>query len=356
VDVIALRQRGQSCFESYRGVNLHRIQKRVIDERNSKFAYLFRLLRFLSRSFWVIAWGHLRRHYDLVHVHSVPDFEVFAAIVPRIFGAKIILDIHDIVPEFYCSKFKVNKESVVFRLLVAVERASIAFAHHTIVANDIWRERLLSRSASPDRCSTMMNYPDPAIFRERERQRKDGRFVVLYPGTINYHQGIDLAVRAFALLRTDAPLADFHIYGDGPDREAVEQLVRDLSLQQRVFIHDLVPITQVAEIMSEADLGVVPKRRDSFGDEAFSTKSLEFMALGVPIVMANTTIDTRYFNSSVVAFFESGSEEDLARVILHLYRDRDALRDLAAQAKLFVAQHTWDKKKGDYFELLISVL
>ena len=42
-----------------------------------------------------------RDGYDLIHVHSVPDFEVFAAAYPKLTGTKIILDIHDIVPEFY---------------------------------------------------------------------------------------------------------------------------------------------------------------------------------------------------------------------------------------------------------------
>jgi glycosyltransferase involved in cell wall biosynthesis len=352
VDVIALRQPGQSRTDRYRGVNLFRIQKRVMHERKGRLAYLGRLTLFLLRSLLVLAWKQVRYGYSLVHVHSVPDFEVFAAIIPRLLGAKVVLDIHDIVPEFYASKFGAGKDSAIFRLLVGVERFSIQFAHHTIVANDIWRTRLLSRSATPDRCSTVMNYPDPAIFFERPRRRTDGRFLMLYPGTINHHQGLDIAVAAFARIADSARNAELHIYGDGPTRSELEALVRELALTDRVFVHDLVPMTAVADLMAEADLGVVPKRSDSFGDEAFSTKSLEFMALGVPLLMSNTMIDTQFFSPTLVQFFQSGDIDDLAEKMLLLYQDADLRKRFADNGRIFVARNNWAEKKHEYFQIV----
>jgi glycosyltransferase involved in cell wall biosynthesis len=354
VDVIALRKPGQPRAAEYRGVHLLRIQKRTMNERKGKLAYLARMSRFLLRSFACLAWRHLRYGYRVVHVHSPPDFEVFAALVPKILGARILLDIHDVVPEFYCSKFGVAAHSPVFRALAAVERASIAFSHHTIVANDIWRARLLSRSAAAGKCTTVLNYPDPGIFYRRPRIRRDDRFIVMYPGTINYHQGIDIAVRAFALLGEKAPKAELHIYGEGPDRDAVAELIESLGLAQRVFLFPMVPIVQVADIMSEADLGIIPKRRDSFGDEAFSTKSLEFMALGVPLLIANTTIDTYYFNATQVAFFESENISALACEITRLYGCGEERRRLVEQGLSFISANNWSVKKNAYFQLLES--
>ena len=352
VDVIALRKPGQPRVGEYRGVHVLRIQKRTTDERQGKLAYLTRMVRFLLRSFWCLAWRQVRFGYGLVHVHSPPDFEVFAALVPRILGAKVVLDIHDVVPEFYCSKFGVSKSSGIFRALMTAERLSIAFSYHAIVANDIWRARLLSRSAAPQKCTTVLNYPDLCIFHERPRHRHDDRFIVMYPGTINHHQGIDLAVQAFSLIREEAPKAELHIYGEGPDRQLVSDLIVSLGLQDRVFLFDMVPMVQAADVMAEADLGVIPKRRDSFGDEAFSTKSLEFMALGVPILIANTTIDEYYFDSSLVAFFESENVQALAREIVRLYRCADERRRLAERGRQFIACNNWSVKKECYFRLL----
>ena len=64
------------------------------------------------------------------------------------------------------------------------------------------------------------------------------------------------------------------------------------------------PLRAIASMMADADLGVVPKRNDSFGGDAFSTKILEFMALGVPLLVADTRIDRHYFNDHAAALLQ----------------------------------------------------
>jgi hypothetical protein len=81
VDAIVLRREGQAREEFINGVRVIRVQKREKNERG-KFSYLRRIVQFFFRSMFEIGRQHLRRRYDLVHVHSVPDFEVFAALVP----------------------------------------------------------------------------------------------------------------------------------------------------------------------------------------------------------------------------------------------------------------------------------
>ena len=139
VDVIALRKEGDPSFAILDGINVYRIQKRRVDEKG-KFSYLYKLLIFFINSSLFLIKKSLKQPYHIIHVHSVPDFEVFAAIVPKLRGAKIILDIHDIVPEFYASKFKVSRDSIVFKALVLIEKASIAFSDHVIIANHIWEK------------------------------------------------------------------------------------------------------------------------------------------------------------------------------------------------------------------------
>jgi hypothetical protein len=145
VDAIALRKDGQPRYGSLNGVRICRIQNRVRNEK-SKFSYLYRLLLFFINSALFISRQHMQRRYDLIHVHSIPDFEVFATFFAKMTGARIILDIHDIVPEFYASKFKVGKGSTVFKSLALIEKASIAFSDHVIIANHIWEKTLTARS------------------------------------------------------------------------------------------------------------------------------------------------------------------------------------------------------------------
>ena len=351
VDAIALARQGQPAFEIIQGVRVFRIQNRRIDERGP-FSYFIKLLLFFLRSAWFITARHLREPYHLIHVHSVPDFEVFATLIPRLLGARVILDIHDIVPEFYASKFKVSERSLEFRLLVLVERLSILYSNHVIISNHLWQQKLVRRSVRPEKCTAIINYPDPNIFHPQPRRENGREFVLCYPGTLAWHQGLDVAIEAMALVRERAPNVRLLIVGDGPEREKLQHMTADRKLESCVSISGLVPLEKVAEIMATIDAGVVPKRTDSFGNEAFSTKIMEFMAMGVPVIASRTRIDEYYFNDDLVEFFTSGDAADLSEKILDLAKHqprRDALR---ANAFEFIAANNWDVRKQEYFRLV----
>jgi glycosyltransferase involved in cell wall biosynthesis len=351
VDVISLREKGQPEFDVIRGVNVHRIQERVRDEKG-KLDYLYRLGKFFVKSAAFLTRRHWQNPYKLIHVHSVPDFQVFTTALAKLSGAKVILDIHDIVPEFYASKFGSSESDILFKSLLAIERASIGYADHVIIANDIWEKKLLSRSVKPEKCSVFLNYPDQSLFYPRPRTRKDDRFVMMYPGTLNWHQGLDIAIKALALVKEQIPSAELHIYGSGQTKQALRELSDSLGLNGQIVLKDTVPIEQIAEIMANADLGIVPKRNGPFGGEAFSTKILEFLTLGVPVIVADTKIDKFYFNDDVVRFFRSGDEVDLANAMRQMIADK-AFRDrMAEQGNEFAQEFSWDKRKQEYFTLV----
>ena len=356
VDAIALAREGQTAFEIIQGVRVFRIQKRRIDER-SPFSYLIKLLLFFVRSAWSITANHLREPYHLIHVHSVPDFEVFATLIPRMLGARVILDIHDIVPEFYAGKFKVGERSLVFRLLVLVERLSILYSNHVIISNHLWEQKLVRRSVRKEKCTAIINYPDPAIFFPRPRPEREGReFVLCYPGTLAWHQGLDIAIEAMALLRERAPNLRLVVIGDGPERENLRRLVVDRNLRDTVFLTGVVPLEKVAEIMASIDAGIVPKRTDSFGNEAFSTKIMEFMAMGAPVIASRTRIDEYYFSEGrggdLVQFFASGNARDLSEKILSLMQNQTRCTALRENALQFIGANNWEVHKREYLGLV----
>ena len=116
------------------------------------------------------------------------------------------------------------------------------------------------------------------------------------------------------------------------------------------------PVSEIAEVMSQADLGVVPKRADSFGNEAYSTKIMEFMSLGVPLVVSSTKIDRFYFNDSVVRFFESGNPDALAEAIVEVLQNDELRRRMIANALEYAEQNSWQRRQGDYLELVDALI
>jgi glycosyltransferase involved in cell wall biosynthesis len=136
----------------------------------------------------------------------------------------------------------------------------------------------------------------------------------------------------------------------------LEQLIQDLQLQERVKIMDRVPIQEMARIIASADVGVVPKRADGFGNEAFSTKILEFMASGVPVIVSRTRVDEHHFNPTLVRFFKPGDERDLATAMLELYHNAGGAQARAAAARTFAHLHSWQRHGGEYRQLVESLV
>jgi glycosyltransferase involved in cell wall biosynthesis len=177
----------------------------------------------------------------------------------------------------------------------------------------------------------------------------------MFPGSLQWHQGLDIAIHAFHKLHASMPEAEFHIYGDGDMKPKLVALVDELGLKETVRFFNSVPIDQVAGLMAAADMGVIPKRADSFGNEAYSTKIMEFMAVGVPTVVSDTKIDRFYFDDSIVRFFESGNADMLAEAILDVFRNDEYRRGMIARASAYVEANSWNNRKNDYLQLVDSL-
>ena len=133
-------------------------------------------------------------------------------------------------------------------------------------------------------------------------------------------------------------------------------LADELGLVDRIKFSDLLPLEDVADIMSNVDLGIVPKRKNSFGNEAFSTKIFEFLSLGVPVIISDTKIDKYYFNDSIVKFFQSGNEHSLANCILSMKKNNDMRKKLAEEGLKYMSKNSWQFRKKEYLDLVDSLI
>jgi glycosyltransferase involved in cell wall biosynthesis len=353
VEVFAVRRDpAQPRHEVIAGVAVHRLQSRYTKSLQSRFAYFWPLVRFLFLSSWAVTRRHLQRRYDVVHVHNIPDFLIFAAWLPRLTGAAVILDIHDIVPELYGSKFDAGGHRLTLALLRGIERCSARYASHVIISNDLWREKFAARTGTGHKCSVFINNVDTQTFRPGLRTRYDGRLIVLFPGGLQWHQGLDLALRAFPAVVAALPEAEFHIYGDGNMKPALVALAAELGLGASVRFFAPVRLAEISTVMANADLGVVPKRADSFGNEAYSTKIMEFMSVGVPVVVSRTQIDQYYFNDEVVRFFDSGDIASLTQTMIEVLRNAQLRQAMIARGFEYSRRHSWESRRPHYLQLV----
>src|SRR5215472_5321567 len=105
VDFLALRRPGTPPTELVRGVRLFRLNQGK-HRGGARLSYLIEYLKFFFQCFVETTRLFFNRRYKIIHVNNMPDFLVFSTIIPRLFGTKIILDIHDPMPNTFASKFK----------------------------------------------------------------------------------------------------------------------------------------------------------------------------------------------------------------------------------------------------------
>ncbi|MBE3567369.1 MAG: glycosyltransferase [Thermogemmatispora sp.] len=103
VDVICLRHGAEPPYEECNGVAVYRVP---LDRGFGQPLPLTVLgwLRFLLLAAWTVTRLHFRKRYDVIQVHNMPDFLAFAALIPRLFGARVILEVQDASPELMAVK------------------------------------------------------------------------------------------------------------------------------------------------------------------------------------------------------------------------------------------------------------
>ncbi len=348
VDLICLRGEGERKKECFNGVNVHRIK--LQRKRSSTLRYMWEYGYFILSSFLLLSYLHIIRRYRIVHVHTLPDILVLCALIPKLSGARIILDIHDIMPELYMRKYHIPETHPIIRTISFLEKVSISFSDHVVTASPFFRKRLLQRSSSAAKCTTILNLPDPQHLPTPTQPcaSPNGTFNIIYPGTLGEIHGVDVAIRAIERVdkQTDIPVR-FHIYGEGSaeERDKLISLSRQLSIENLVCFHRKVPLEQLSQIYKTMHIGLVPKRGGLFADDAMSTKLFEYAAVRLPAIVSRTESDSYYFDDSMVIFFEPGNEDELADSIIRLYQDQNLRHRLSERALTLFNKINWQVEK-----------
>ncbi len=355
VDIICLREPGQSPTEDWHGAMVHRLP--VQRHRGGAIpVYLLEYAGFFLLSALHLARLNMRRRFDLVQAHNVPDFLVFTAVPVRPLGTRVLLDIRDPLPDLYASKFGGNLGHPVMRLIRLVEACSIAYADHVLTPGEPSRRRLIGRNVPPDKVTNVLNSADPSLFFPVERRRATpaagDRFTLAYHGGLFERYGLDIAVRAVARLRDSIPGLRLRIAGYGEEEENLRRLVADLGLNDSVSLEGWIEPAAIPQFVAGADLGIVPYRQDTFTDLIYPTKAFEYIAMGLPVIMSGLAGVRGLFPDVPDAFFPPGDVEGLAQHIRLLHQEPKRLDRLIAAEQCAYVPYSWEGQRQRYLALV----
>lgn len=311
--------------------------------------YAFEYSAFFLWAFVLVSLLHTRRRYEVVYVHNMPNFLVFAGLLPKISGAKIVLDVHDPAAELLTDIRGRDLPPWAQHLVNTEERISIAFSDSLITVNESMRRRLSALSSRP--VSVVMNIPDPRRYAPLEATHDRGSFEwIVYSGSIAYRNGLDLVVKAVSMLAGEFPLLRLRVIGEGPALESVVRLAGDLGVADRVEFRGLVPNDQIPAMLSDAAAGISPQRGGIFGSLVFSMKVAEYVALGLPVICSGIATMRHYFSDDELLFFEPENAEDLARAIRAVLADPAAADERVARSRMKLDKLDWPAQEETLVE------
>ena len=348
VDLVCLREAGTDpSRETVNGVEVRRLPLRR--RRGGVFGYLFQYGSFLVMALGILAARSLTRRYDLVHVHNMPDILVLSALIPRVLGAKVILDLHDPMPELMMTIFDLDEKSGLVRMLRRLETWCIRWADLVLTVNVACGRLFAARSGRPEKIQVVMNSPDEEIFRfrpaepETVRPRAPGEpFVVMYHGSLVERNGVDVAVEALARVRRSGANVELRIYGaPTPFLGHVMESVHAQGLTEAVRCLGARRLEEIVEAIAECDVGVIPNRRSIFTELNTPTRIFEYLAVGKPVIAPRAAGIQDYFDEDALIFFDLGDADDLARRIQDVWADPGKAADVARRGQQVYRAHAW---------------
>lgn len=357
VDVLALRS-SDAESENYtlEGVNVHTLA--LGKNRGNLLRYAIEYATFFVWASFKLLLLMRKRRYAAIDVNTLPDFLVFAAAPAKWMGAKVVLDMHEITPEFYMSKYGIDRNSFTVRVLTFIERMSFRFADYVITINNPIEDLLVSRGLSRSKSVVVMNSVDESLFEDEAidaSNRKPAtvkKTVFMYHGTLTRIYGLDIAIEAFGIAQKEMPDAEFWILGGGPERGSLEILARQLGLESKVrFVGSVLP-QEIPRWLSQCDIGVLATRQDVFLDFSFSNKLSEYIVMGKAAIVARLKAIRHYFGEEALTFFEPNNPVELARQMVHLYRNPELRASFAKKAQQEYRPIRWAVMKERYLGVM----
>ncbi len=307
----------------------------------NRLQYLFSYLKFIVLAGIACTRLFVQSDVRVFHVHNMPNVLVFAALIPRLFGCVLIIDVHDTVVETYQAKFGTTSRFIL-GVLRFEEWISCSLAQKVICVNHVQRESLINRGIPAEKIATVITMPrfSPQEQPCQHRNQTDA-FRMVNHGTISKRLGNDLIVQAAARLVREIPGFELHIIGGGDDLDECKRLSESLGLTEHVHFHKGVPWNELAKKLESMDVGIVANRINAATELMLPSKLIDYVVLGIPAIVPRSKTIEYYFSSKMVSYFEPENLESMVATTVRVYKDKEGREQQARSAKRFLDQYGW---------------
>ena len=360
VHVICLRNDGEAARETIEGVHVYRLP--VGHRRGKIIRYLWEYNAFFALAALKLARLHRQHRFRAVQVNTMPDYLVFTALYPKWTGARVVLHLHEPIPELFQTMFGGRWYTAPFIALVKIaEKWSMRFADRALTVTNEMKRNYVQRGADAKKITVIVNVPDDRLFRlERyphlvekvarikADERARGVFRLLTHGAIEERYGYDTIVKAVARVRGEIPGIQFRFMGTGEYLGEVVDLAAREGVSDRVVHLGFVPFETMIEEILLADVCIVAVKKNAYSVLVHTNKMYEYVALERPVIASRLDSVAGYFADDALLYFEPGNADDLAAKLREAHAEPGQMTRRVAAASMVYAQLRWDKEKLIY--------
>lgn len=335
--------------EIINGVHVHRLPVRR--KKTNVVRYMFEYFSFAFLATLLVTALHLKRRFNVIQVNTMPDFLVFATIIPKLLGAKVVSMMYEPTPELWEERSKSRPP----RVLKLIEQLVLAYVDASFTVTQQLKNAYVARGANPNKIEVVLNAPEASFLElpgdgATELHNREG-FTLICHGAIEERYGHDILLEAIALLGMQIPNLRVRILGKGTYVDQLLAKRKALGVEDRVDYLGYVPLAQMIQELRAADVGIVAQKSSPYSNLVHTGKMYDYIALGKPVLASQLEAVEAYFEPDAIQYFEPGNPQDLARGILDLYQHPSKRETLARNAQRQYAEYRWDKQKTIYLSV-----
>lgn len=316
-------------------------------------AYVLNYLFFFILAIFKTTLLYVVNRYKIIHVHNQPDFLVFTTIIPKLFGCKILLDMHDIMIAGVMTKFQCNNQSFLYKLVHLQTKLSISYSNTLICADHSQKKFLANQHLSHQDLHVLLNLPDESFFRERSTSPDDNIIKFVYHGTVAYRLGLDFAIRTFVDLK-DRINATLTIIGNGDQKEELIKQTKLLGCYDKlIFFKDFIPVEYLQNELEKYHIGIIPNRKTLVTEQCMlPVKLLEYIAIGLPVIAPRLQIISDYFTDDMVLFYIPEDINSFSDCIIRLAESHYLQKKLISGSRTFFNFFNWSNQGDEYLRMV----
>jgi glycosyltransferase involved in cell wall biosynthesis len=294
--------------------------------QESMIKYLLISSIFFFLAFFKIQILHFKRRYSVFQAHNMPDHLIFIGIIQKIFGTKLILDIHDLTLELFEEKWPGKKNLFLKSVVKLIEKISCKIADEVLTVTKTCKERLISRGVPDKKITLVINTPNTEIFKYNSNKKYETinkNAKLIYHGTIAFRFGLHIAIEAMHIILEKIPLSTLNIYGqyDPHYKISLQERIKFLKLEDYVILNGIVDREQLPDLLYNSDIGIVPYLSNEYMNLALPTKAFEYIATGLPVVSTKLEDLSKTFSSESISYIDQHNPLQFAEKVIELCTD-----------------------------------